>query len=247
MSAPLYFVAGGALREIAEGAEVRLDGAEGRHAADVARARPGEELLLADGTGLLARAEVSEVRRGELTARVRDLRHTEPPDPRFVLVQALAKGDRDHQAIETATELGVDEIVPWQADRSIVRWRGERAAKGHQKWQQTVFAAAKQSRRAILPTVAEAAGRETVIERIVASAVALVLHESAEAPLVRTALPDRGDIVLIVGPEGGISPEELAAFTRAGARPVRLGAQVLRTSTAGPAALSVLSAHERWS
>lgn len=246
MSAPLFFTAPGRLAGTVPGDPVVLDGPEGRHAADVTRIGPGEAVLLADGSGLLAQAEVAERRKGELDLRVQRVVSVEEPAPRFTLVQALAKGDRDLLAIEVGTELGVDEIVPWQADRSIVRWRGERAAKSHRKWEQTVLAATKQARRPRVPGVTDLADRQTVIERIGAADLALVLHEAATEPLAGLDLPDAGEVLLVVGPEGGISPEETAAFVAAGARKVRLGATVLRTSTAGSAAIALLSSRARW-
>lgn len=249
MSAPLFVVgpellAGG-------GSALRLDGPEGRHAADVQRLAPGEALVLADGGGTWARCTVLAARRGELDLRVEE-RGTEPVPPRrHVLVQALAKGDRDLLAVESATELEVDEVVPWQADRSIVRWRGERGAKSHHRWQQQVLAAAKQARRTRFPHVADLAGRAGLLERVTRADLTLVLHEEAEEPLtaVLADLPDTGppaEVLVIVGPEGGITPDELGALVGAGARPVRLGRAVLRTSTAGAAALALLNAHGRW-
>lgn len=250
MTAPLYFVPVGELAEVQIEGLVTVEGAEGRHAADVARAAPGEAILLADDTGVLVHGTVTEVARGRVTVRVDHLSAHPIAQPRLVLVQALAKGDRDVHAIEMATELGVDEVVPWQADRSIVRWRGERAVKGHRKWGQTVHAAAKQSRRSRVPVVGELVDRRGLIERITAAAGALILDESAEVALA--GLADQatfdvpGDLLVVVGPEGGIHPDELADFVAAGATPVRLGGGVLRTSTAGAAALSVWSARERW-
>lgn len=246
MSAPLFFTDPGQLSGAAQGDSVLLGGAEGRHAADVSRIGPGEAVLLADGSGLLAQAEVLARRKGELDLRVECVVDVAVPAPRFTLVQALAKGDRDLLAIEVGTELGVDEVVPWQADRSIVRWRGERAAKSHRKWAQTVLAATKQARRPRVPGVAELADRHTVIERIQGADLALVLHEEATEPLAALDLPDAGEVLLVVGPEGGISPEETAAFVAAGASTVRLGSTVLRTSTAGSAAIALLSARTRW-
>ena len=168
------------------------------------------------------------------------------PDSRFVLIQALAKGDRDEQAIGAATELGVDEVVPWQAARSIVIWRGERAVRSLRKWESVVVAAAKQSRRTRIPVVSKPADLAAVIARIEAAALALVLHEEAQQPLAGLTLPAVGDVVVIVGPEGGVAPDELAAFVAAGAVAVRLGPTVLRASSAGPAALAVMSATGRW-
>lgn len=246
MSAPLFFAAPGALESVNPGQVVHLDGAEGRHAATVTRIAVGEELLLADGSGRLARGRVSAVGKGELDLRIEEITQEPKPQPRFTLVQALAKGDRDLLAIEVATELGIDEVVPWAAARSVVIWRGERAAKAHAKWERTVHAATKQARRATTPGVAPLADRSAVLERIGHADLALVLHEEATESLVGVDLPPAGEVLLIVGPEGGISPEETAAMVQAGARAVRLGPTVLRTSTAGAAAIALLSGRSRW-
>ena len=246
MTAPLFFLDAGQLDGAAAGSTVVLSGAEGRHAATVRRIAAGESVLVADGTGLRASAVVQRVDRDELQLVLKSLERVPAAVPRFVLVQALAKGDRDEQAIEAATELGVDEVVPWQAERSIVIWRGERAAKAHRKWQSVVLAAAKQSRRPTVPTVAPAADRRAVVGLVGRASLALVLHEDAGTALASVPLPADGDVLLVVGPEGGISPGELDAFVAAGALSVRLGDTVLRSSSAGPAALAVLSAAGRW-
>jgi 16S rRNA (uracil1498-N3)-methyltransferase len=156
-------------------------------------------------------------------------------------VQALAKGERGELAVEAMTELGVDEIVPWAASRSITQWRGARADKALDRWRRTAREAAKQSRRAWVPTVAGVADQEEARIRVTAAAGALVLHEEARHSIAEVPLPGADDIVVVVGPEGGISPAEIAVFADAGAVPVRLGDTVLRTSTAGPAALAALS------
>ena len=246
MTAPLFFLDAGQLDGAATGSTVVLSGAEGRHAATVRRITAGESVLVADGTGLRASAVVQRVDHDELQLVVESLERVPAAVPRFVLVQALAKGDRDEQAIEAATELGVDEVVPWQAERSIVIRRGERAAKPHRKWQSVVLAAAKQSRRPTVPTVAPAADRRAVVDLVGRASLALVLHEDAGTALASVPLPADGDVLLVVGPEGGISPGELDAFVAAGALSVRLGDTVLRSSSAGPAALAVLSAAGRW-
>ncbi|WP_256838729.1 16S rRNA (uracil(1498)-N(3))-methyltransferase [Ornithinimicrobium faecis] len=246
MSAPLFFVDDGALAAVAVGEAVRLDGPEGKHAATVTRLAVGEEILVADGTGRQAHGRVSAVGRGELTLTVEEIGDEPAADPRFTLVQALAKGDRDLLAIEVGTELGVDEVVPWAAARSVVVWRGERAAKGQAKWERTVRAATKQARRARVPAIAPLADRRAVLERVAAAGLALVLHEEATEPLASVDLPPSGEVLLVVGPEGGISPEETQAMVGAGARTVRLGSTVLRTSTAGAAAIALLSGRSRW-
>ena len=230
-----------------DGASTVLDGAEGHHAATVRRLRAGEELVLADGTGGVADCVVTGPAEGGLRLAVTAVRRLPPPDPRFVLVQALAKGDRGELAVELAVELGVDEVVPWAAARSVVRWDGARGQRALERWRSTARAAAKQSRRAWLPSVAELASTRDVAGLIGAAAGAVVLRESADVPLGSVSLPGGGDLVLVVGPEGGLDDAELAAFTEAGATAVRLGEPVLRTSTAGAAALAALSLRTgRW-
>ena len=246
MTAPLFFVAADRLAGAGPGSVVVLDGAEGRHGATVMRIGVGEHVLLADGVDHRAEAVVESVGPGELHLRVQTMIQQPQPDSRFVLIQALAKGDRDEQAIEAATELGVDEIIPWQAQRSVVIWRGERAARSLRKWESIVLAASKQSRRTRIPVVSEPANHRDVIQRIEQAPLALVLHEEAGLALAGLVLPPSGDVVLIVGPEGGISPAELTDFVSAGAVAARLGPHVLRSSSAGPAALAVMSAAGRW-
>ena len=246
MTLPLYLVDPPALDGVSVGVELELGGDEGRHAATVRRTRVGERLLVADGLGCRARAAVVEVARGGLLLRVEDVDSVAPPVPALVLVQALAKGGRDELAVETATELGVDAVVPWQAARSVVVWSGERGERSRRRWEQTVRAAAKQARRALVPEVRPTAGTRDLAEAA-AGAHVLVLHEDAELPLGRAPVPDAGELWVVVGPEGGVAPEELAELTGAGAVAVRLGPQVLRSSSAGAAALAVLSARlGRW-
>jgi 16S rRNA (uracil1498-N3)-methyltransferase len=246
VTVPLFFVAADRLAEATTGSLLVLDGPQGRHGATVKRIGVGEQVLLSDGIGLRVQALVENVGVGTLHLRLRAITQEQPPDPRYVLIQALAKGDRDEQAIEAATELGVDEVVPWQAARSIVIWRGERAVRSLRKWESVVLAATKQSRRTRVPLVSQPANHAAVIRRIEDAALALVLHEEAQQPLAAIQLPQSGDVVLIVGPEGGLAAEELSAFVAAGAVAVRLGSNVLRSSSAGPAAIAVMSAAGRW-
>jgi 16S rRNA (uracil1498-N3)-methyltransferase len=246
VTAPLFFVAADRLAGATVGSLLVLDGPEGRHGATVKRIGVGERVLLTDGIGHRVDAFVESVGVGTLHLRLRAITQELSPDSRFVLIQALAKGDRDEQAVEAATELGVDEVVPWQAARSIVIWRGERAVRSLRKWESVVRVATKQSRRVRVPLVSEPANHAAVIRRIEQAALALVLHEEAHQPLAAMELPQSGDVVLIVGPEGGVAPEELSAFVAAGAVAVRLGSNVLRSSSAGPAALAVMSAAGRW-
>ena len=246
MTAPLFFVSADQLAGAAVGSELLLDGPEGRHGATVKRIGVGEQVLLTDGVGHRADAVVEGVGVGTLRLRLQAITLEQQPDSRFILIQALAKGDRDELAIEAATELGVDEVVAWQAARSIVIWRGERAVRSLRKWQSIVLAATKQSRRTRIPLVSGPADQVAVRARIQAAALALVLHEDAQVALAGLALPQSGDVLVIVGPEGGVAADELSAFVAAGAVAVRLGPHVLRSSSAGPAALAVMSAAGRW-
>jgi 16S rRNA (uracil1498-N3)-methyltransferase len=224
-----------------------LDGPEGHHAADVQRLRVGERLILGDGRGTTAPAEVVTVRRGGLGLRVGEPVFRPAADPRLVVAQGIAKGDRGELAVQTMTEVGVDHVVPWSAARSVAQWKAERGEKARQRWVDTAREASKQARRPWVATVGPAASTKDVDVLVRDAALALVLHEEAALPLTTVDLPEAGDILVVVGPEGGIAAEELAGFTDQGGLAVRLGSTVLRTSTAGVAALAVLSARlGRW-
>jgi 16S rRNA (uracil1498-N3)-methyltransferase len=238
---PRFLLEPGELDSARPGSRLTLGGPEGRHAATVRRIAAGESLHVTDGAGVVATCSVAAAARDSLELVVEAVEHVPEPALRFTLVQALAKGGRDELAVESATELGVDAVLPWQASRSVVVWSGDRGERSRQRWVATVRAAAKQSRRVRVPDVGPLAGTVELAERLAAAALALVLHEDADVPLTSLALPAAGDVVLVVGPEGGIEPGELERFSAAGARPVRLGPEVLRSSTAGAAALAVLS------
>ena len=229
------------------GAEIVITGAEAHHAAAVRRVRVGEEVTVGDGRGLWLEAVVTDVAPKRVVAAVTARTSHPAAALRLVLVQALAKGDRDELAIQAATELGVDEIAPWQAARSVSRWDQAKAAKGVARWQTIVREAAKQAHRAWVPVVSAPVSTAQLAAR--AASRMLVLEPTASVPLSGVALApdDARDLVLVVGPEGGIAPEELVALADAGATAARLGETVLRTSTAGPAALAVLNARlGRW-
>lgn len=243
MSAPVFVLD----RALLADDRVVLDGAEGRHAATVRRLAPGEHVVLTDGHGLRADCTVVEAGPDRLELVVDARTEIPEPSPRLVVVQALPKGDRGELAAATMTEVGVDVIVPWAAARCITRWSGARGDKALTRWRTTAREAAKQSRRSRFPEVAEVATTEAVAAWLSSAAMPVVLHEDAEAALSAAGVPSDGDVVVVVGPEGGISPEELSAFADAGATAYRLGPTVLRTSTAGPAALAVLLARTaRW-
>jgi 16S rRNA (uracil1498-N3)-methyltransferase len=220
--------------------EFRLSGPEGRHAAAVRRLRVGETLVLTDGRGRRAAGTVREVGRGELTLQVSAAQTIDRPAVRVTLVQALPKGDRGELAVELATEAGVDEIVPWAASRCVARWTADRADRGRARWQNAAREAAKQSRRSYVPVVHQVASTAAVLARILQAAGTVLLHEMAESPLTAVPLPAEGELLLVVGPEGGVADDEVRGFREAGAAPVRLGPEVLRTSTAGAVALGAL-------
>lgn len=230
---------------------VELTGDEAKHAAVVSRIGVGERIRVGDGKGTIAEGVVTEAQRDRVEVRVNTVTHEQEPAPRFHLVQALAKGDRDELAVQAATELGVSEVTPWQATRSVSRWDAKKQAKGRARWQTIVREAAKQSIRARIPFVHEAATTAELVARLERSDVlVLVLEPSADVWLDEAVdeCQRARDVVLVVGPEGGIAPEELERFRALGAQLVQLGSPILRTSTAGPATISALCAMSgRWS
>jgi 16S rRNA (uracil1498-N3)-methyltransferase len=236
VSAPVFLAEGSVL----EADRIVLDGPEGRHAAAVRRLRAGERADLTDGAGLLVECVVVSAGRDSLVLEAVDRRRDPVPDPRLVVVQALPKGDRGELAVEMMTEVGVDAVVPWAAARCVTQWRPERRAKALGRWRSTAREAAKQARRSWLPNVTDLATTSQVAERVNGAALAIVLHEEADWPLTGIDIPAGGDIVLIVGPEGGLTDAEVEEFEAAGGRPALLGPTVLRTSTAGVAAAAVL-------
>lgn len=220
------------------GAVVVLDGPEGRHAATVRRIRPGERVTIGDGAGRGISGPVVETTKSSITVEVRETMITPEPALKITVAQALAKGDRSDIALEMITELGVYRIIPWQSARSIVRWSGERAEKSHAKWQATVREATKQSRRLRVPVVDQPVSTSQLAIKINDHDLALVLHEEATTRLPQIRLPQTGSILIIVGPEGGIGPEEIDSLTAAGGTPVSISDGVLRTSTAAAVAIA---------
>lgn len=228
-----------------------LDGPEGRHAATVRRTTVGERVVLSDGRGGLADSEVTAVGKDRLELMVHAVRTVSRPKPAVTLVQALPKAERSELAVELATEAGADAIVPWQSSRCVARWEGPKVAKGLTRWRNAARAAAKQSRRALVPEVADLHRTADVIA-LVRDAVArggrvAVLHESAGDSLASLALHELSELILVVGPEGGLSDDEVEKLVAAGAMPVLLGPQVLRTSTAAAVALGAIGVlTDRW-
>ena len=240
MTDPLFFSATIGRPEV--GSLVTLDGEDGRHAVVVRRIRPGERIVVGDGRGFGVRGPVRAVGRADLTVEVTETLAAAETSRRVVAVQALAKGDRSELAVEMLTETGAAEVIPWAASRSVVRWSGERGERSRAKWQATAREAAKQSRRLRIPEVRTPMTTAEVARRLAEADAALVLHEAATERLADHPLPDDAEVVVVVGPEGGIAPEELDAFVAAGATPVSISDGVLRTSTAGAVAVALLRA-----
>jgi 16S rRNA (uracil1498-N3)-methyltransferase len=239
--APLFLV-----DELPPGSPVLVTGHEGRHAVDVLRLTAGERVRVADGEGIVVEGVVAAAGPEGLQVEVLARHEVPAPSPELVLVQALPKGDRGPLAVELATELGVDRIVPWTASRCVTRWRDDRVDKGLAKWRSAARAASKQARRPRIPEVTAPMSTREVCGLLGDTDLALVLHEQARRPFSGVDVPATGVVAVVVGPEGGITDGEAVAFRAAGALVVRLGDEVLRTSTAGPAALAALSARTRW-
>lgn len=228
-----------------------VDGDEGFHAANVRRIRVGEELDLGDGAGAIAHCVIEEVAKARLSARVLKRWTVEPAAPTVTVVQALPKSDRSELAIELATEAGADAFVAWQAARCVARWEGDRADKGLRRWRAVARAAARQSRRPHIPSVTGVVTTDglssDVRQAVSTGTTVLAMHESATEPLTKLSFAQADSLLVVIGPEGGIADEEITALSEAGAKPVRLGPTVLRTSTAAAVALGALGAMTpRW-
>jgi 16S rRNA (uracil1498-N3)-methyltransferase len=237
---------------LAEGSDLErgsfaLRGPEGRHAATVRRLSVGERADVTDGAGTIAECVVTGVGPGVIEFEVLARRGVPAGQPRIVAVQAIPKGDRAELAVELMTEVGVDAVVAWEADRCVARWRGDRAGRALARWRATAREAAKQSRRAWIPEVTGPEATPDLVRRVAAAGLSIVLDPGAPDSLGRIRLPGRGEILVIVGPEGGVSPAELGQLTGAGAVPARLGPTVLRTSSAGAVASALILARSgRW-
>jgi 16S rRNA (uracil1498-N3)-methyltransferase len=245
MSLPVHLVP--SLDGAAAGVEVAVEGDEAHHAVAVRRLRVGERVVLTDGAGTSVLGAVTSTGKRVFAVTVESVTRSPRPQPEVVVVQALPKGDRGELAVEVLTEVGVARVVPWAAARSVAVWKGERAAKSLARWRATAREAAKQARRSWFPEVDELASTADVVALLGTADLAVVLHEDATAPLGDREVPASGRVVVVVGPEGGLTAEEVDAFAAAGAEPVRLGSEVLRTSTAGVAAVAaLLSRTARW-
>ncbi len=245
MSLPVHLVP--TLDGVGPGDTVVVEGDEAHHAVAVRRLRAGEQVVLTDGAGATVVGTVAATGKRVLEVVADEVTRRPEPSPQVVVVQALPKGDRGELAVEVLTEVGVATVVPWAASRSVAVWKGERADKSLGRWRSTAREAAKQARRPWHPTVTSLASTDGAVALVAGADLAVVLHEDATATLGSLTVPATGRVVVVVGPEGGLTDDEVAAFTAAGAHVVRLGSEVLRTSTAGLAAVSaLLSRTDRW-
>jgi 16S rRNA (uracil1498-N3)-methyltransferase len=245
VSLPVHLVA--SLEDVALADTVEVTGDEAHHAVAVRRLRVGERVVLTDGRGTAVTGTVATTGKRVFAVDVEDVRRAPRPDPELVVVQALPKGDRGELAVEVLTEVGAARVVPWAADRCVAVWKGERVARGLAKWRATAREAGKQARRSWAAEVADLATTAEVAALVSAADLAVVLHEEAAAALASLDVPGSGTVVVVVGPEGGLTDEEVATLVAAGAVSVRLGDEVLRTSTAGVVACAALLARTpRW-
>lgn len=226
---------------------VSVSGAEAKHAISVRRMRVGEAIQLTDAKGLRVRGTVDSISGNSLTVRVAKIETEPEPKLKITIVQALAKGDRDELAVQAATELGATQVIPWESERSISKWIGLKESKGVERWQTIATEAAKQSLRAIHPVVSHPLKSVELAKSFADFHLAIILDPTAATGLGQVAIPVAGRVALVVGPEGGISESELSTFEQAGAIRVNLGESILRTSTAGMAAIAaILALTGRW-
>lgn len=247
MSDHVFLVDPAAVSDAAPGQIVVLAGAEGQHAVRVVRIHPGEAVTVVDGAGRRVRTVV-ESTQAEGRAELRVVEVIDEPDEalQLVVVQALPRGEHGELAVDLLTQAGVDVIIPWASEHAVAVWRGDKAERGVAKWQAAAVRAAKQSRRARIPRIRPLADTDAVIDLVRQAGLAVLLHETASTPISDLSIPSSGTVVLVVGPEGGISEREVAALSAAGATPTRMGATVLRSSFAGAAAVVAIAARARW-
>ena len=218
-----------------------LTGAEAKHA-HVKRIAPGEHIMLIDGQGTTAVTRVTSVGAGRVDGVVEKQTFVPQPTPRVTVVQAVPKGERAELAVDLAVQAGADAIVPWISHRTIARWPANKQAKQVEKWRAQALSSAKQARRAWVPEVRDPVTTNQLAELLRDAGLALVLHEDATDSIRDVEFGE--DVWLIVGPEGGIGDDELEIL---GARPVKLGPEVLRTASAAFAGLCAIGAlTSRW-
>jgi 16S rRNA (uracil1498-N3)-methyltransferase len=218
------------------GATYEFDSEDAFHAIKVLRIAAGEIFNLSDGKGAWSRVNVLNVNKKSMSVKVLETGFEEALPQQFTIVQAIPKGDRIKESIEMSTEGGADRIVMWKATRSIGR-----ADEKIDKLQNTAREASKQSRRFRIPEVAGVASTDSVVDEIAKADLALVFHESAVQTISQIVTPGATKVAIIIGPEGGLTAEELETFAAAGAKVVLMGRPILRSAHAGLAALAAVN------
>lgn len=218
------------------GATYEFDSDDAFHAIKVLRIAAGEIFNLSDGAGAWSRVSVNNVNKKSMTVTVLESGFEEALAEQFTIVQAIPKGDRIKESIEMSTEGGVDRIVMWKAARSIGR-----ADEKLEKLQLTAREASKQSRRFRIPQVSGVATTDQVVDEIAKAELALVFHESATSTISRAVTADAKKVLIIIGPEGGLTDDEVETFAAAGAKVVLMGRPILRSAHAGLAAMAAVN------
>ena len=216
--------------------QIEVDGDEAHHGVNVLRLKTSEEVKISDGVGNWGVGTVSQVNKKSFTVEILDRGFEPTSKQRVVVVQAILKNDANKEAVDFLTQVGADEIIPWQSQHSI----GKFDDKSLSKWQSAARESSRQSRRVRIPVISNAYSTENLISKIKGLQNIFVLHESAENRLSQIEINQEADVILIVGPEGGLSEIEVNTFVDAGAKIVRLGESVLRAANAGAAAASVV-------
>lgn len=236
MSNPRFFCS----EKLAPGATVRLPERAAQHAQRVLRMQAGDALTLFNGDGHNYSGELIRVGKDEVSAKIAGQSAAQNESPlRVTLAQAISSGDRMDFTLQKAVELGIDAIQPLATERSVVKLSGERAEKRREHWQNVVISACEQSGRAVVPAVAAPMPFTHWLGQPADFAQKIMLSPSAEQNLHDLPQPT-GPVCLLIGCEGGFSPQEMQAAASCGYTPVRLGARVLRTESAALAALAAL-------
>jgi 16S rRNA (uracil1498-N3)-methyltransferase len=218
------------------GATYEFNNDDANHAIRVLRMGTGNIFNLSDGAGSWSQVQVLTVAKKSMQVKVLETGKQEPLDTHFTVIQAIPKGDRIKESIEMCTEGGADRIVMWKAARSI----GKSDDK-IEKLQTTAREASKQSRRFRIPEVIGVAATNAVVDQIAQADLAIVFHESATMKVSEIVTPGCKKVAIIIGPEGGLTEDEIDTFAAAGAKVALMGRPVLRSAHAGLAALSAVN------
>jgi 16S rRNA (uracil1498-N3)-methyltransferase len=216
--------------------QIEVDGDEAHHGVNVLRLKQSEQVKISDGVGNWGIGKVNQLSKKSFTVEISDRGFEPAPKQQVIVVQAILKNDANKEAVDFLTQVGADEIIPWQSQHSI----GKIDVKSLSKWQTVARESSRQSRRVRIPVITNTHSTESLISKIQDLENIFVLHESAENRLSQIEINQEADVFLIVGPEGGLSEFEVNTFMAAGAKVVRLGESVLRAANAGAAATSVV-------